>query len=150
MLYAVDAARASLSFVRDNSKESCCLVAVIHVLTKFEKGRMLMTIDKKDLFERTQALWPKVLEPDASLKRSSLAQVLNKLYHEIEASVEEDDHWLQIAVWSYYQALSTEFDRELTEFSLHRVDFDDFDRMMLENLKGDKCWDEEREIYLSS
>jgi hypothetical protein len=117
---------------------------------RFEKGRMLMTIDKKDLFERTQALWPKVLEPDASLKRSSLAQVLNKLYHEIEASVEEDDHWLQIAVWSYYQALSTEFDRELTEFSLHRVDFDDFDRMMLENLKGDKCWDKEREIYLSS
>ncbi|WP_054114276.1 hypothetical protein [Marinagarivorans algicola] len=109
-----------------------------------------MTINKKKLFDKTQALWPKVLKQDTLLAQSSLAQVLNDLYYRIEASISENDHWMQISIWAYYQALPKESNGEITDFSPHDVDFDEFDRMMVQNLNGDECWAEERNIYLSS
>lgn len=118
-----------------------------------------MTVNKKILFDKTRALWPKFIDKEVALEHSGSAQILNELRYKIEASISEDDHWMQISVWSYHQALwayllqsvnSTKSNKEIAELSLHDVEFDEFDRMMIQNLNGDDCWAEERKIYLDS
>lgn len=110
-----------------------------------------MTLNKQELFERTRVLWPDVIDlvgVSESVSHSDVAQLLNEIYRQIESKIDEDDHWMQIAIWAYHQSISeVSVTRGFKVYPRH-VDFLDFDRMMIQNLKGDECWEHEKRIYL--
>ena len=108
-------------------------------------------MNKAELFKRTQALWPKSVDLTQSssgiIEGVTLAQLLNELYYSIEGTIDENDHWMQIAIWAYYQAIPKKTLDELLIVSPWDVSFEDFDKMMFQNLNGDECWVKERKIW---
>lgn len=105
---------------------------------------------KKDLFNRTKKLWPLEINlsgqsfDDRFVKGG---QVLNEIYYRIESSLDENDDWMQISSWAFHQALSVTFRGESGGISIDEVSFELYERMMLENLNGDECWQAELKIY---
>lgn len=108
-----------------------------------------MTLNKQELFERIRMLWPDVIDLGSeSSSPSPVTQLLNKIYRQIESKIDDDDHWMQIAIWAYYQSISEISVTKGFKVYPRNVDFLEFDRMMIQNLKGDECWEHERKIYL--
>ncbi len=67
-----------------------------------------MLINKLELFESTQTRWPNIINLDVMLvngKQVRGLQALNDLYSEIEESIDESNHWHQLSIWAYHQAL---------------------------------------------
>lgn len=112
-----------------------------------------MTLNKQELFERTRMLWPEVIDlPSVSESgsRSDVAQLLHEIYRQNESKFDENDHWMQLAIWAYHQSISKAYVENDFKVYPRDVDFSDFDQMMIQNLKGDECWEHERKIYLDS
>lgn len=106
-----------------------------------------MTIDKRALFEATQALWPEaisVCDPNAT----------NAIYQKHENAFPQDDDWRQLALWSFHQALGAHEKRALAkglpQVCPREVTFREFDMWMRSNLNGDDCWLERRAEYESA
>lgn len=112
-----------------------------------------MPINKRGLFERAKALWPEMIDLEGMSRRGECAdaeQVLVELYCKVEASIEESDHWMQIAIWAFHQAISESAIKENTKVYPRCVGFEDFDHMMIENLQGDDCWIDERREWAAA
>jgi long-subunit acyl-CoA synthetase (AMP-forming) len=108
-----------------------------------------MSLNKQELFERIRMLWPDVIElKSEGFSTTSVPQLLNKIYRQIESEIDKDDHWTQIAIWAYYQSISEISVTKGFKVYPREVDFFEFDRMMIQNLKGDECWEHEKRIYL--
>lgn len=113
-----------------------------------------MSINKIELFESTKARWPTVINLDGMLfngKQVRGMQILNELYSAIEASIDVNDHWHQLAIWAFHQALAPCARYKLNDGGepVHpqAVAFEDFEQKMCDNLWGDDCWAEERKIW---
>lgn len=106
-----------------------------------------MMIDKRALFESTKALWPRTImlsDPDAT----------NQVYWANEKAVPAEDDWLQIALWSYHQAVSElekrAADKGLLTIRPREVRFDAFDRWMRSKIIGHDDWRDERAEWEAS
>lgn len=102
-------------------------------------------MDKQALLDRVKSLWPAAvtLRPDGG------QSALNSIYWPIEERLEADtDEWLQLAAWSFHQALA-----ELAKSNSGRaavrpadVSLEAFDRWMRMNL-ADETWSKVRKDY---
>ncbi|MEG3768910.1 hypothetical protein [Alteromonas sp. 14N.309.X.WAT.G.H12] len=110
-----------------------------------------MLFTRKSLFEKTRKLWPDKINLNGQYFGRSLVtggQVLNEIYHQIESSLNENDHWMQLSCWSFHQAIEKP-DNLTTIINIDDIAYESYEKMMLENLNGDDCWEEERKIYES-
>lgn len=110
-----------------------------------------MTFTRKELFEKTRSLWPESIDLNGHYIGENLVkggQILNELYSQIESSIDEEDHWMQISCWSFHQAIEKPSTSSLISI-LNDVSYVEYEKMMLENLSGDDCWLEELSIYQS-
>jgi hypothetical protein len=113
-----------------------------------------MSINKLELFEHVRSLWPQQINLGGMIvnnKHITGLQILNELYYEIEASFDINDHWHQLAIWAFHQALWVYSEGRLNtgESTVHTADitFEIFDQKMRENLE-DESWAKERAEYL--
>ena len=103
-------------------------------------------MDKRELFDRTQSLWP-----DAIVVTKSAASdgALNAIYWRIEDRLGADD-WAQLAAWAFHQALcelaETRIAAGKTSLSSKDVSFESFDRWIRMNLR-DESWAKVRREY---
>nr|WP_144033685.1 hypothetical protein [Sphingomonas laterariae] len=100
-----------------------------------------MPVDKSSLFESTKALWPTKMDlsrdPDA----------LNKIYRANEAAHSVGDHWRQLAIWAFHQALNVAAaENGASVIFVDAVDATAFDRWMRSNL-AHECWADELAEY---
>lgn len=104
-----------------------------------------MTVDKRALFAITMALWPE------TVRVSGNPNATNDIYWLNENALSKDGDWQQLALWSFYQALSAHERRALARGlpSIYpgEVTFAEFDTWMRSNLNGDGCWLAERAEY---
>lgn len=96
-----------------------------------------MPIDRDSLFENAKALWP------TKIDMSGDPDALNKIYWANEAAHRPDDHWQQLAMWAFHQALN-----EVAEVNgaaailADTVAVSAFDRWMRSNLAHESWADE--------
>ena len=117
-----------------------------------------MAFNKVDLFEKTKALWPAQIDLSVMVingRHVKGGQILVELYNRLESSFDENDHWNQIAIWAFYQCIwpfSSDYSEDDASIVLliEDVTFEKFDEKMRENLLGDDCWKDEREIYIGA
>ncbi len=101
-----------------------------------------MAVDPKALFLRARSLWPDKIDlgrrPVSGLVVEG-GQILIDLYEAIDASVDVEDEWLQLAAWAFHQALwgankrTTRPDGFLYTADVSFSDFDDFVKFNLSN-----------------
>jgi hypothetical protein len=108
-----------------------------------------MSINKLELFEHVRSLWPQQINLGGMIvnnKHITGLQILNELYYEIEASFDINDHWHQLAIWAFHQAIPEPTSGESIIYP-KSVKFEIFDQKMRENLE-DESWAKERAEYL--
>lgn len=109
---------------------------------------------KTELFELTRARWPdriKIFIVQNDLGTQFITEpCLSEIYKSIEESLDKNDHWNQIAAWSFNQALDklsrNKFQRADYILRPSDVSLDSFNTMMKRNL-SDESWSVEREIF---
>jgi len=99
------------------------------------------TIKPQDLYERVKILWPSEI--------STSGDDLNAIYWPLEDQFGSDD-WLQIAAWSFHQAMWINAKQALSvghsTMMASAVTIHDFDKQMRSNL-ADESWNEFRPLY---
>ncbi|WP_141235611.1 hypothetical protein [Pseudoalteromonas sp. NBT06-2] len=109
-----------------------------------------MTFTKKELFEKTRLLWPDSVDLNGQYFGEIFitgGEVLNEIYQKIESSLDKNDHWMQISCWSFHQAIEKPVGDSALISILNDVSYEVYEKMMLENLNGDECWQAELKIY---
>jgi len=108
---------------------------------------------KNELFENVRARWPEqfFILSDQSALPSILTEPSDwTVYKEIEKSVSEEGELLNLATWSFHQALNKLFrvswEARSSVVRSNDVSFQLFDAQMLSNL-SDSSWAIERAIY---
>jgi hypothetical protein len=116
---------------------------------------MLIPRRKRELFESTRRLWPPQLRL-TDINRSGTAigtePPLYEVYETVTSRLPRDDHWAQVAAWSFHQALDKlgrrKFKRSQSILRPLDVSFRSFNTRMLSNL-DQADWEAEREAYLA-
>ena len=113
-----------------------------------------MMLNKKELFEYMKSLWPTKINLNGMVingKKTKGLQILNEIYNMHEESFDVNDHWNQLAMWAFHQALwklsQEQLESKLSFAYPGSVTFEAFDQHMQENLLGNDCWAVERKIY---
>jgi hypothetical protein len=118
-----------------------------------------MVTSKRELFENARKRWPegvRILQTQPDINNCvHTAPPLYKIVEKIQKSIDFNDNWSQISVWSFHQAADKlgrrkykQLERNLT---FKDVSFMSFNTMMMRNLTEDKFrddWKEERERYM--
>lgn len=107
---------------------------------------------RKELFLKTRALWPEEIKLSGDYVDGKFfygGNLLNALYHRIDSTIEEGDEWLSVSIWAFHQALP---DPEQSAYEYHVINICDvsyelYQEKMLDNLRGDPCWEQELKIY---
>jgi hypothetical protein len=98
-------------------------------------------IDPQELFDRVKQLWPAEV--------SILGNEQNDIYWSLEERL-GDDEWMQIAAWSFHQALEksakTAFAQGKEVLLTSAITVTDFDENVRENLKHES-WSADRPLY---
>jgi hypothetical protein len=106
--------------------------------------------NRKELFFKTRQFWPVEISIEDNVFSDENAKnqdLLNSIYKNIEASIEQGDDWLQVSIWAFHQALSLFIKDKAAPIFVNEVDYSVYETMMFENLNGDECWRSELEIY---
>ena len=110
-------------------------------LPSFVQDNAVTAIKPQDLFERIKAFWPSEI--------STSGDDLNAIYWPLEDQFGGDD-WLQMAAWSFHQALWNSAKQALSvghgKMMTSTVTINDFDDQMRANL-AHESWDEFRPLY---
>ncbi len=122
-------------------KRGHCAFAVSTPHSATLSWKIIVAINKRDLFESTKALWPETInlsEPNAA----------NNIYWLLEGAFPAGDNWRHVAMWAFHQALS-ELETQavadgVSTISPHSLEYSAFDRWMRFNLEGDDGWATER------
>ncbi|WP_374551841.1 hypothetical protein [Sphingobium yanoikuyae] len=101
----------------------------------------MTAIKPQDVFERVKVFWP--------IEVSTAGDNLNAIYWPLEDQFGSDD-WLQIAAWSFHQALWISAKKALSaghqQMATSAVTIAAFDEQMRANL-AHESWDELRPLY---
>ena len=115
-----------------------------------------MLLDKAKLFENTKALWPDIINPSGMViggNKYKGSDILNAIYWQLENTFGVNDHWKQLSIWAFHQAIPEEYSDLLDRgYSIRPRDvkFEDFAKKMRETLLGDDAWEKERSIYFGT
>lgn len=118
-----------------------------------------MVKSKRELFENARKRWPegvRILQMQPDINNCVHTEPpLHEICEKIQNSIDSNDNWSQISVWSFHQAADKlgrrKFKNSERNLRFKDVSFMSFNTMMLRNLAESKWnddWKDEREMYL--
>lgn len=118
-----------------------------------------MVTSKRELFENARKRWPegvRILQMQPDINNCVHTDPpLYAIIEKIQKSIDSNDNWSQISVWSFHQAADKLGRRKYKQLEQNLrfkdVSFMSFNTMMMRNLAEDKWsddWKDEREMYL--
>lgn len=112
-----------------------------------------MQLSKDNLYLSAKCRWPSSFSINYNSSTNYSVDVSPSdldVYKEIEKSIDVDDDWAHISAWSFHQALGMAIKRAAESGAKYvktdDVLFDDFHKMMMENLSHES-WFKEFSIY---